>query len=354
MESDNTHLHLRRAGASTAPRLKEEANAAYWNDLYSRIRIFVVIVRCLMDPLSDVLSLLKLRSYWAAGFDAAGAWSMRLPAYEGIKCFALVSGRCWLAVDDLSSPILVEEGDCLLLPGGRPFLIGSDLTMTPVDAVEMFGEPSGVKVWNGGGECFGVGGHFTLAGVYSPTLLSVLPPIVQLKNAGDKATLRWLLEAMLQELREPQPGGDLVVQQLASVTLIRMLRLFLTSAPERRPGWIFALADHQLAPVMAAIHNSPAHAWTVRELAAMAGMSRTTFAVKFKRVVGASPMEYLTRWRMSLAVERMTNSGDLIASIATSLGYGSESAFSQAFRRVMGCSPRQYVRRRIPTISVLT
>jgi AraC-like DNA-binding protein len=297
-----------------------------------------------MDPLSDVLSLLKLRSYWAAGFDAAGAWSMRLPPYEGIKCLALVSGRCWLAVDELSSPVVVEEGDCLLLPGGRPFLLGSDLALTPVDAFAMFGEPSGVKVWNGGGECFGIGGHFTLAGVHAPTLLSLLPPVVQLKNAGDKATLRWLLQAMLQELREPKPGGDLVVQQLASVTLIKMLRIFLAEAPRDRPGWLFALGDHELAPAMTAIHNDPAHAWTVQELAAKAGMSRTTFAVKFKRCVGTSPVEYLTRWRMSLAVERMTNSRDLIASIATSLGYGSESAFSQAFKRVMGCSPREYVR----------
>jgi len=75
-------------------------------------------------------------------------------------------------------------------------------------------------------------------------------------------------------------------------------------------------------------------------------MSRSTFALKFKATVGASPMEYLTRWRMLLAGDRLTHSGDPISVIALSLGYESESAFSTAFKRVMGCSPRQYSRGR--------
>ena len=57
-------------------------------------------------------------------------------------------------------------------------------------------------------------------------------------------------------------------------------------------------------------------------------------------------MDYLTRWRMPLAGDRLTNSGAPVSSIAQSLGYESESAFSTAFKRVMGCSPRQYSRGR--------
>jgi AraC-like DNA-binding protein len=83
-------------------------------------------------------------------------------------------------------------------------------------------------------------------------------------------------------------------------------------------------------------------------LAARAGMSRSTFALKFKETVGASPMDYLTRWRMLLAGDRLANSSDPISAIALSLGYESESAFSTAFKRVMGCSPRQYSRGRNP------
>jgi len=74
------------------------------------------------------------------------------------------------------------------------------------------------------------------------------------------------------------------------------------------------------------------------------GMSRSTFAQKFKATVGKSPLDYLTRWRMLLAGDRLTTSGDPVSAIALSLGYDSESAFSTAFKRVMGCSPRQYAR----------
>jgi AraC-like DNA-binding protein len=73
-------------------------------------------------------------------------------------------------------------------------------------------------------------------------------------------------------------------------------------------------------------------------------MSRPIFSLKFKETVGVSPMDYLTRWRMLVAGDRLTNSGDPISVIALSLGYESESAFSTAFKRVMGCSPRQYGR----------
>jgi len=71
-------------------------------------------------------------------------------------------------------------------------------------------------------------------------------------------------------------------------------------------------------------------------------MSRSTFALRFKETVGVSPMEYLTRWRMLLAGERIANTSDSISEIAQSFGYESASAFTKAFKKIMGCSPRQY------------
>jgi AraC-like DNA-binding protein len=96
------------------------------------------------------------------------------------------------------------------------------------------------------------------------------------------------------------------------------------------------------------MHEDPARRWTLVALAECAGMSRSTFALKFKETVGASPMDYLTRWRMLLAGDRLANSGDPVSVIGLSLGYESESAFSTAFKRVMGCSPRKYGRGRTP------
>ena len=92
------------------------------------------------------------------------------------------------------------------------------------------------------------------------------------------------------------------------------------------------------------MHADPSHRWTLQELAQHAGMSRSVFAQRFRETVGETPLEYLTRWRMLVAGDRLINSRDALAETAFSVGYESESAFSTAFKRVMGVSPRQYGR----------
>jgi AraC-like DNA-binding protein len=299
-----------------------------------------------MDPLSDVVSLLKPRSYRAGGFDAGGEISIRFPEHEGIKCYAVVSGECWLSVEGVPDAVRLGTGDCFLLPRGRPFRLASDLTLTPIDAIAMFrARPNGsVSSHNGGGECSLVGGHFVLDGNHADILLGMLPPIVHIRKEADKAALRWSLDRMMQELRDPQPGGFLVVDHLAHMMLLQALRLHLAEGIEGGVGWLFALADRQMSLAIGAMHDDPAHRWTLQALAERAGMSRSTFALRFKETVGASPLEYLTRWRMLLAADRLENSSDSISVIALSLGYESESAFSTAFKRVTGRSPRRYSR----------
>lgn len=302
-----------------------------------------------MDPLSDVLSLLKPRAYKAGGFDAGGDVAVQFPRHDGIKCYAVVSGQCWLAVDGVPDPVRLTAGDCFLLPRGRPFRLASDLTLPPIDYLALLAVGGGngeVAEWNGGGDCFMVGGHFALADDRAGILLGVLPPIVHLRKEADRAALRWSVERMMQELREPRPGGFLIVQHLAQMMLVQALRAHLAEGPKGGVGWLFALADRQMGAAINAMHADPAHRWTLQELAEQAGMSRSSFALKFKATVGASPMDYLTRWRMLLAGDRLASSSEPVAVIALSLGYESESAFSTAFKRVMGCSPRQYGRGR--------
>jgi AraC-like DNA-binding protein len=305
-----------------------------------------------MDPLSDVLSLLKPRSYSSGGMDAGGEWSFEFPKHEGIKCYAVGSGQCWLQVEGVGEAVRLQTGDCFLLPSGRPFRLASDMTVTPVDALKIYtrARNGSIGIYNGGGDCFTLGGHFAFEGKHAGMLLGVLPPIVHIRKESDKAALRWSLERMRQELRDPQPGGFLVAQQLAYMMLVQALRLHLAEGLRGGVGWLFALADKQMSAAMHAMHEDPAHRWTLQELAERAGMSRSTFALKFKETVGASPLEYLTRWRMLLAGDKLANASDSVSVIALALGYESESAFSTAFKRTMGCSPRQYGRGRKPAL----
>jgi AraC-like DNA-binding protein len=304
-----------------------------------------------MDPLSDVLSLLKPRSYVSAGFDAGGDWSLRFSNQQPfIKCYAVVSGQCWLSVDGVADAVRLKSGDCFVLPSGRPFRLASDMALAPVDAGTIFppAREGGIVSYNGGGDFFLVGSRFAVTGNHARMLLGMLPPIVHIRRETDQAALRWSVERMMLELHERQPGSSLIAQHLAHMMLVQALRLHLADAAEGSIGWFFALSDKQLSAAINAIHADPAHRWTLQTLAERACMSRSTFAEKFKEKVGETPMEYVTRWRMLLAADRLTNSSDPISIIALSLGYESESAFSTAFKRVMGCSPRQYGRGRGP------
>ncbi len=305
-----------------------------------------------MDPLSNVLSLLKPCTYLAGGFDVGGDFSICFGPHRGVKCYTVVSGRSWLVLEGIPEPVMLEAGDCFLLPHGRPFVLTTKLSLKPVDALAMLAtvkRENGMAVFNGGGSCCMVGGFFSIEGGHAGILLEVLPPIVHLRKESDKAAMRWSLERMRQELLDQEPGGSLVAQHLAHMMLIQALRLHLAEGVRGGVGWLFALGDKQMSIAITAMHEAPGHRWTLQELAERVGMSRSIFAARFKQTVGTSPMEYLTRWRMLVAGDRLTQGRDPLSVISLSLGYESESAFGSAFKRVMGCSPRQYTRRQDAT-----
>src|SRR6266404_5288933 len=132
-----------------------------------------------MDPLSDVLSLLKPRSYVSAGFDAGGEWSIQFSdQHERIKCYAVVSGECWLWVEGVPDAVRLKTGDSFV-------------------------------TYNGGGDFFLVGSRFAVSGNHAGMLLGKMPPIVHIRRESEQAALRWSVERMMQELREGQPGGFL-------------------------------------------------------------------------------------------------------------------------------------------------
>ena len=299
-----------------------------------------------MDPLSEVLALLKPQSLVSGGFIVPGDMAIYFPRHQGIKCYAMLAGQCWLVVEGVPEPLLLQAGDCFILPRGLPFRLATDLSLEPIlfsDAITRLGiirEASGVTE----GVRYIAGGHFALTGGHAEMLLQSLPPIVHIRRESDKAAMRWSLERMREELRDPQPGGALIAQQLAYTMLIQALRLHLADAASAGRGWLSALSDKHMSIAIASMHNDPGYAWTLQSLAERVGMSRSVFALRFRDTVGATPMEYLARWRMLLAADRLKNSADGLSAIAQSLGYESESAFGKAFRRVMGFSPRQYTR----------
>ena len=307
---------------------------------------FAIVPRPL-DPLSDILSLLRPESYLTAGLDVGGDWALRFENRPGrIKCYAVMSGTCWLRVDEAGGPVRLTAGDCFVSPSGRSFTLASALDLTSAPAGEVFANArhGDVVVHNGGGAAFLAGTRFEVQGRVAAALLGALPPVVHLEAAEDQAALRWLIDRMMAEMRENKPGASLAAHHLAQLMLLQALRLHLARQADGRTGWFYALADPRLGAALSALHADPARRWTLGELAVLAGTSRSVFARRFRERVGETPIAYLTRWRMMLAAERLANGRTPLGPVAHALGYSSENAFNTAFRRVMGCSPRRHAR----------
>ena len=305
------------------------------------------------DPLSDVLSLLKPRGYMSGGIDAGGDWSIQFEKDGYFRCFALVSGECWLSMDGMDDPVRLGAGDFVVLPHGRAFCVASDLSVTPVGIMSVITSPLNGRIycWKKGGSCLALSALFTFAGDDANILLSVLPSIMHIRKDADRAAMRWYLERMMKVIREPQPGGLLLGEHLAQMMLIEVLGLYMADTVTGGVGWLSALADKQISAAITAMHENPGYRWTLQELAERVGMSRSAFALRFKGKVGTSAMEYLTQWRMRRAGDKLVNTSDPVSAIALSLGYESESAFGFAFKREVGCSPRQYCRARISALA---
>ncbi len=299
-----------------------------------------------MDPLSDILSLLRPRAYVTGGLSAGGRWGVRFPTHNVIKCYCVVRGECWLSVENVFEPVRLQAGSCVLLPRGWPFVLASDLALPHRESWEVLSKReryNGILQVTPGEDVLILGSHFELE-ADARFLLDALPPIVLLENDSQRESLRWAVERMLSEMRDPQPGGTLIAQQVAYTMLIEALRLYLADDLQRGPGWLSALADSRMRMALSSMHREPERTWTLQALARTAGMSRTAFAQVFKRTVGKSPMVYLTHWRMTVAAQRMQNGSDTISSIAPMLGYKSDSAFRAAFKRHWGLSPREHTR----------
>ena len=295
------------------------------------------------DPLSTALTTMKLRAFISAALDAGSEWAVDFPAYEGFTLNVVQKGECWLSVG-AREKVRLRSGDCFLLTGGKPFTLATDLSRPQRDSAEQLymHAKEGLAVCNGGGQFFAVGIIFKFQGHLPPLLFRRLPPVIHIDGSSDHAAaLRWSLDRFKAEMRNVGLGRSLILSHLAPIMLVQTLRLYVSSSPVEK-SWLQALAHPRLSKVLEAMQTNYERSWSLDELASLAHMSRSGFALAFKKTVGLSPLVYLANWRMQIACERLEASDTSIATIATEVGYDSESAFSTAFDRVLKCRPGAY------------
>jgi len=176
-----------------------------------------------------------------------------------------------------------------------------------------------------------------MGGDANPIALA-LPPLVTVP-LGEVTSLGAVADLLLEEALSPRCGGRAVIDRLCEVVVIRLLRHAI-EAGQARPGLLAGLAHPNLCLAIVAVHDNPEKNLRLEDLADIAGMSRTHFANSFRDVVGATPGEYLSGWRLTLARTEITK-GTPLKVVAGKVGFSSSAALSRAFSRRYGYSPRE-------------
>lgn len=206
-----------------------------------------------------------------------------------------------------------------------------------------------VKVGGGGAETNIVHGAFIIDDPDDAPILATLPPVIRITpDAGEPVpSFVQNLQFISRELDLGRPGSKLVLTRMADVILVQLLRAYIESLPEGTEGFLGALRDKHMAAALGMMHHSPEEPWTVARLADEVGLSRSGFAARFSKLVGETPLAYLTRLRMRRA-SLLLRKGATLAKVSRITGYSSEASFSHAFRQWAGVAPGAYRRKERP------
>jgi AraC-like DNA-binding protein len=298
-----------------------------------------------MDALSAVVTLLKPQAIVATIVHGGGRWGVRYSKF-GHPSFALVlKGPCWLSPDGVPATIL-ETGDFVLFPATPGFTLASDSKVKPKSMKPV---PSGnqvEEVFHGDAttklSASLLGGYFTFDPINSSMLVDLLPKMAHLRgNDPGIGSVVPIVELIKREALAKRAGQSLVLTRLIEIMLVEVLRS--VQSDLNATGLLAGLHDPQLATAMRGIHTRTAHPWTLATLAREAGMSRSSFAERFARVIGMTPLNYLLHWRLSVAKDMLICGQKTVAETALAVGYESASGFSTAFSRETGQSPKRFI-----------
>lgn len=294
------------------------------------------------DPLAEIITLLQPRTVLSKGISGAGRWGVRYSDFGQPSFCAVLEGSCRLAVDKQPAMVM-EAGDFVLLPATPGFVMSSFHSVTPkhIDPKTTASATGEVRHGTRGvpPEVRLLGGYFMFDCPDADLLVSLLPAVIHVKGVKRLAVL---VKLVGEESLEQRSGRDLVLTRLVEVLLIEAIR---SSTGDDAPrGLLRGLSDTQIAPAIRLMHGQLSRAWTMAELAKVAGLSRSAFFDRFSRTVGIAPMEYLLAWRMSVARDLLRREDLSVSEVAQRVGYSSASTFSTAFSRQVGEPPGRYAR----------
>ena len=301
-----------------------------------------------MDALSVLLQNVHLFETKYYRLNVTGNWSYSLTRQDTILFYLVMSGG--FCIDVGNGPRETRAGDMIMIPSAHQHMsyalnyhsdeaqpLDELLTSCKDHTLDLKGdgdfEASLILI-----EC-----KYDKAMIRP--LLSVLPSILPEVNDEDDGRFEVIdveIRLLTLEAEHERMGKTAVINHWASIMMIECLRVYIESLPEATENWLKAMKDPFLTKALVAMHEMPSENWTINKLAEVAGMSRSSFAQRFKEVVGIPPLTYLMDYRLRLAARYLRLQQNSISRISGLVGYASDSTFSQAFKRVYGISPKAY------------
>jgi AraC-like DNA-binding protein len=301
------------------------------------------------DAMTEVLGRLGLRSRVVCRTEFGRPWIMPVPSGELAHFHIVERGVARFQLDGARSPLLLSAGDLLFVTRRQAYSLRDPLPHREPYTFQMPQADTGgrcqfVRVGRREPSTSFVCGAFLFSHSDHP-LLTMLPRFICLRSSkhGREILTRNTVKSLIAEVTNMQPGSETVISRLMDLLFIHALRTWLSQQPQRST-WLKALNDSRIGPTLARIHEQPERIWTVQQLAAGVGLSRSRFSVLFSQLVGESPQSYVTRTRMQRASRLLQEQGSSLTNIALATGYESDSSFSKAFRRQYGKTPGQYRR----------
>ncbi len=302
-----------------------------------------------MDALSRILQSVRLRSSILSIAELSTPFAVRTRGVDdegGAAIFhAVVEGRAELAAEGHTASLVA--GDVAVLTRGQAHDLAepAGTALVPLSSLPRFdGAVPIVRSARGAPTTRIVCGVFRLDHAASRSLLSLLPEVLLHQGATADAESREWVAATVKlldlELRRGADGAGAIAARLCDVLFVQLLR----GGRLRARGWLAALEDPHIGNALALIHEDPATRWDAAILAERVGMSRSRFFARFSELVGEPPAQYLARWRMVVAADRLGREDLSVMELAERSGYASEDAFVRVFKRHFGVTPSAYRR----------
>lgn len=302
-----------------------------------------------LDLMSELLLGMRLRGIQYRRIEVTPPFGLGFGnASQRAHLHVVVTGTVFLRGAD-GSVFSLPAGTAVLLPhgGGHQLLSAVDLPCR--DITSLAGEPvcdalSEVKDCAGKPGCpantliFSSCMEFDLGGMQR--LVRLMPEAMIVGTLSERhPEVIPILKAMESEVCGRRVGFAGILGRLADVLSAIILRGWVECGCDGASGLVAALRDPRLAGAIAALHRDPGRSWSLADLAAETGSSRSVFAERFHAVTGVTPLRYAAELRMRLATQWIGSEQMPIEAVAHRLGYASQAAFSRAFKRVTGHPP---------------